>query len=146
MHYTLELFIDLPRDKVIELFDNPDNLKKWQPGLQSFEHFAGEAGMTGAKSKLRYKMGKREIEMIETIIVRDLPDEFSATYEANGVWNEVKNFFQEASDNQTLWRFECTFKFSGFMRLIGFLMPGTFRKQSFQTMQDFKAFAESATN
>ena len=28
------------------------------------------------------------------------------------------------------------------MRLVGLLMPGTFRKQSLQHMQDFKAFAE----
>jgi hypothetical protein len=28
------------------------------------------------------------------------------------------------------------------MRLMGFLMPGAFRKQTLQNMQDFKAFAE----
>jgi hypothetical protein len=28
------------------------------------------------------------------------------------------------------------------MRLVGFLMPGAFRKQSRQHMQDFKAFAD----
>jgi hypothetical protein len=28
------------------------------------------------------------------------------------------------------------------MRLVGLLMPGAFRKQSQQYMQDFKAFAE----
>jgi hypothetical protein len=33
MNYTCEVVIDLPRDRVIELFDNPQNLTKWQPGL-----------------------------------------------------------------------------------------------------------------
>ena len=28
------------------------------------------------------------------------------------------------------------------MRLVGLLMPGAFRKQSLEHMQDFKAFAE----
>ena len=36
--YTVEIEIALPRDRVIELFDNPENLFKWQTGLQSAEH------------------------------------------------------------------------------------------------------------
>jgi len=36
MKYSVE--IDLPRDRVIELFDDADNMVKWQSGLQSFEH------------------------------------------------------------------------------------------------------------
>ena len=47
MKYSCELTIDLPRDEVIALFDDPDNLVKWQPGLQSFEHISGEAGAAG---------------------------------------------------------------------------------------------------
>lgn len=49
MKYESELVIDLPRERVIELFDNPDNLPKWQEGLQSFEHISGEVGQPGAK-------------------------------------------------------------------------------------------------
>jgi len=80
MNYSTTIDIDLPIDRVIELFDNPDNMKKWQPQLESFEHVSGESGKPGAKSKLKYKMGKREVEMIETITVNNLPDEFSGTY------------------------------------------------------------------
>jgi carbon monoxide dehydrogenase subunit G len=57
MKYTLNLQIDLPREKVIELFDNTENLKKWQKGLVSFETFEGTPGQAGAKSRLIYKMG-----------------------------------------------------------------------------------------
>ena len=71
MKYTLSTTINLPRSKVIELFDNPDNMSKWQPELQSFEHISGEPGEPGAKSRLKYKMGKREVEMIETITARN---------------------------------------------------------------------------
>ena len=69
MKYTLEIDIHLPREKVIELFDNPDNMKHWQPGLLSFEPLSGTPGTVGAKSQLKYLMGKREIEMVETINV-----------------------------------------------------------------------------
>lgn len=44
MKYELEITINLPRERVIELFDNPDNLKKWQEGLQSFSHRSGTPG------------------------------------------------------------------------------------------------------
>jgi carbon monoxide dehydrogenase subunit G len=44
MHYSTEIVIDLPRHRVIELFDNPDNLSKWQSGLQRFDFIGGEEG------------------------------------------------------------------------------------------------------
>lgn len=143
MKYTVEIDIDLTRSRVIELFDDPENLKHWQPDLVSFEHFEGERGQPGAKSKILHKMGKREVEMIETILVRNLPDEFSGTYEADGVENEVRNYFSEDGENKTHWVTEVEFKFKGFMRIIAFFMPSMFRKQTLQFMKNFKEFAES---
>jgi carbon monoxide dehydrogenase subunit G len=142
MKYTVETEINLPIARVVELFDDPENLKHWQPGLISFELISGTPGQTGAKSKLKYKMGKREIEMIETITVRNLPQEFSGTYEAKGVFNIVKNYFRPVSDNKTKYINETEFQFSGFMKLIGFLMPGAFRKESEKYLRQFKEFAE----
>lgn len=111
MNYQLEIEINLPRSRVIELFDNPDNLPKWQPGLIDFEPLSGAPGQVGAKSRLKYKMGSRDVEMIETITERNLPDSFSATYETKGVWNEVVNRFEEVSPEKTLWVSDVTFKF-----------------------------------
>lgn len=144
MKYTCEILIDLPREKVIELFDNPDNLGKWQPELQSFEHISGEPGEVGAKSRLLYKMGKRNVEMIETIHVRDLPDQFDGSYEANGVYNIVKNRFEVVDENTTRWITEQEFQFRGMMKLMAWLMPGMFKKQSMLYLRRFKEFAESA--
>jgi hypothetical protein len=147
MKYSLELVIDLPRARVVELFDNPDNLKHWQPELISYEPLDEHPGEPGSKMKLLYKMGKREVEMIETIVKNNLPDEFSGTYEAKGVWNSVENYFIEADENHTTWVFGTEFKFSGlFMRLFGLLMPGMFKKQSYKYMLLFKEFAENATD
>lgn len=144
MKYTNEVVINLPLKKVIELFDSEENLFKWQPELISFEHLSGEKGEVGSKSKLRYTMGKREIEMIETITVKNLPKEFSATYEAKDVWNEMKNYFEEIDENSTRWHADSHFEFSGFMRLIGFFLPGSFKKQSQKSLDLFKAFAEDS--
>ena len=142
MKYSNEIEINLPVQKVIELFDNPANMSKWQPGFVSFEPISGTPGQPGAKSKLKYLMGKREVEMIETITVRNLPREFSGTYEAKGVFNDMKNYFTQTGNNKTKWVHECEFKFSGMMKLVGWLMPGAFKKQSQKYLDMFKEFAE----
>lgn len=144
MKYTVDIEINLPVDKVVELFDDPENMDKWMEGLQSFEHIRGEPGQVGAKSLLKFKMGRREMEMVETIISRNLPDEFSGTYEANGVFNIVTNRFVALPNQRTKYISEQEFQFNGFMKIIGFLMPGLFKKQSMKYMRDFKEFAEKA--
>lgn len=144
MKYTSEIEINKPVDKVIKLFDNVDNLGKWMKGLQSFEPLTGNSGQVGAKSRLKFKMGKREIEMVETITVRNLPHEFSGTYEAKGVYNIVKNRIIKLDENRTRYITEQEFQFSGFMKVIGLLMPGAFKKQSMEYLTDFKDFVESS--
>ena len=146
MQYTVSIDIDLPRDRVIELFDNPENLYKWQTGLLSFEPIEGEPGQPGAKSKMVFKMGKREIEMVETITKRELPEAFDGTYDAKGVYNVVKNRFTELGPDKTRWDSDQEFQFGGIMRMIAFIMPGAFKKQSLKYMQDFKAFAEDGVD
>lgn len=142
--YTLELEINLPRDKVIELWDNPDNMKHWQPDLISFEHMSGEPGQVGAKSKILYRMGKKEIVMIQTITSKNLPDEFSGTLETKGLWNKFENRFSELGSDKTKLILDGEFKCEGYMRILAFLMPSMFKKQSFRYMERFKEFAEKA--
>jgi len=142
MKFTAEIEINKHIDQVIELFDNADNLSKWMEGLVRFEHLSGTPGQPGAKSKLKFKMGSREIEMIETITVRNLPHEFTGTYEAKGVFNIVKNRFEKISENKTRYITGQEFQFKGFMKIIAFLMPGAFKKQSMKYLNDFKNFVE----
>ena len=108
------------------MFDNAGNMKHWQLGLISFKHINGGTGQVGAKSKLKYPMGKREIVMIETITVNNLSDEFSETYEAKGIWNEVQNYFIEVNENLTKWILVNVFKCGGFMKVMASFMPGMF--------------------
>jgi len=84
MKYQVEIEINRPIKEVIPLFDSFENLKKWQPGLQSFEHIEGNPGEIGAKTRLIYDERGKDVEMIETVIKRNLPEEFTALYEAKG--------------------------------------------------------------
>lgn len=37
MKYTNEIQIDVPRDRMIELLDDAENMKHWQKGLVNYE-------------------------------------------------------------------------------------------------------------
>jgi len=143
MKFTQEIEINKPVKEVVELFDNPDNMYKWMEGLQSFEHLSGVVGQPGAKSKLIFKTGNRQMEMIETVTVRNLPYEFSGTYEAKGLVNNITNRFIDVAATKTKYVTENEFKLSGVMKLLGWLMAGAFKKQSFKFMTAFKHFVES---
>ena len=146
MKYTVSITIDKPIDYVIEKFDDPDNLKHWQKGLQSFELTEGKEGEIGSKYLIKYKMGKREMDMVETIVERNLPENFAASYEAKGMWNLVDNHFSTNEAGGTLLTSHNTFKPKGFMKVMMFLMPGLFKKQSMKFLKAFKAFAEDGTS
>ena len=145
--YTVFVDIDCSRERVIELFDNVDNLQKWQTGLKSFKHLSGEPGQVGAISEIIFKHGRHLIEMTETITERNLPDEFNGFYEWSGGRNTLVNRFVELGPNSTRWESTCDYQFSGFMiRAMAFLFPGMFKKQNQLFLDNFKAFCEDGTD
>ena len=147
MQYTTEIIVDLPREEFIKKLDNPENMKHWQRGLVNYKLLSITPKKEGAKMELQYKMGKRDMVLVETIMKYNLPDELHVTYDTKGVHNIQKNYFKVIDDTTTRWVSETEFQFSGFMmKLIGFLMPNSFKKQSQQYLQDFKAFAETGTS
>lgn len=146
MKYSCEVEIDLNIDQVIKLFDNPENLREWQPALLSFEPLSGKPGYPGAKSRLKFKIANQDIEMIETVTVRNLPHEYSGTYDSKGVFNIVKNSFTALSPTRTRFVSDQEFRFSGFMKAVGLMMPDLFKNTSRQYLQNFKEFAERSAS
>jgi len=142
MKYTTEIIIDLPRERVTELFADPANLDKWQTGFRSRTFLSGKSGEPGAKSRLIYDSQGSAVEMIETIVTHELPVQFSATYETTDVINEVDNYFYEEGEGKTRWVVINIYRLGCFMFLTGFLMKGSFRKQTLKDMHNFKSFAE----
>lgn len=141
MKYECSIEIERPRNVVIELFEDTSRMGEWQEGLISFEHISGTPGSAGSKSRICYKMGRSEIEMIETMESYDLPDQFVAIYEADKVWNRNINRFVDLGKT-TRWLVDCEFRCGGLVGVLAFLMPGMFRKQTEKMMSNFKDFAE----
>ena len=142
MRYTCNLPIDKNINDVIALFDNPDNLTAWMEGLQKFEHISGTPGEPGAKSHLTFLHKGREMVLTETILERDLPRVFKASYESPMGYNEVAASFEKIDDNTTQYSTDNYFKLKGVMKFMAPLMKGAFKKQSMKYLHAFKAFAE----
>ena len=142
MKHTFQIEIEAPRSRVVALFDDPDNLPKWQPGLIRFEPISGTPGQPNAKSRLVYRAGKREFELIETVTVRNLPDEFCGTYESSMGITKISNRFLDSGPT-TRWLVDTEFTGSGIMRALTLVMGGMMRAQTLKVLQAFKAFAES---
>jgi len=142
MKYITEIIVDKPLDDVMDLFKNPDNLKSWQRGLRSTKLLKGENGKEGAKRKLKINLEGRNITMIETITKCDLPHHWHAKYSSNGLVSFQYNYFEAKNNSQTYWKTTSEFRFSGFMKIVGNVLPGLFKRRSETVMKDFKAFAE----
>lgn len=153
MKYTVSIEIAMPREEVAQLLAEPAHMPKWLRGLVLHEPLNGIHGQVGTRSRVVMQFGQQEIEGTETITRREPADlreipkgsvvHFDRELVTEGMWSAVRDRLTEAGPDTTLWVSESEYRFNGLlMRLMGLLMPGTFRKQSLQYMQDFKAFAE----
>ena len=145
MKYQCEVIIKAPRDRVVELFDNPDHLHEWQDGFQNFEHLSGNVGQPGAKSKMTYINNGKEMIITETISVNALPEEFSGTYEFEQGANTMSNHFYSVDASTT--RYVSITEYyeinSIMMRIMIKLFPSMFKNQTQKWMNQFKEFVES---
>lgn len=145
MKYATVVTIDAPREKVIEVMDNPDNLPKWLKGLKAYRTITGTPGEVGAVAAMNFDMDGRKIKMTETITEKDLPTLFKATYRAPGIYNEQENFFKELPNGKTEWESHSFYKFSGAMSLVSWALRSRMKKQSLEFMENFKYLVENGT-
>lgn len=157
MKYTVSIEIAMPLEAVAQLLADPANIPKWLRGMVLHEPLSGEHGQVGTRSRVVMQTGEQKMEGIETITRREPTDlrgiptgsvvYFDREIVAEGMWSAARERLTEAGPDTTLWVSENEYRFSGLMmRLVGLLMPGAFRKQSLQHMEDFKAFAEHGTD
>lgn len=134
----------MPADQLAALWADPNYFDQWQDDFQSVEMLEGKPGAVGAKSKLTYGHGKKKLELIETIISNNLPDEKTALYEHVQMTNTQTTRFEKLSDHLTRYTSEVEYTdFYGFVpNLMARIFPGVFKKQSQKWMDQFKVFAE----
>jgi len=143
MNYSCSVEINQPVEKVVSLWNDESLFSKWQDGFKSIELLEGTKGFPGAKSKIILDDGRR-IELIETILISDLPREKKALYEHIHMINTQTSRFKNIDDGRTLYISEVEYtKFNGFLiKLMAKLFPGKFKQQSQKWMDQFKEFVE----
>ena len=143
MHYSQEIVINAPRERVVGLFTDPTHFTDWQPGLECYELVSGEQAQTGAVAEITTRAGNRVTGMKETVENSSLPDSLDVIYETHGVWNRNANRFIAETPETTRWISDNEFRFTGVRKALG-LLEGSFKKESLGIMDRFKAFAETA--
>jgi len=144
MKFTCIVEINAPINQVAELLEDKNHFKDWQKGFVRYEPLSGIPGEPGAKSKIVINSGKQLMELTETIIARNFPAETSLLYEHEHMDNTVHNSFTALGANQTRLISDIEYiKFKGIMpKLMSALMPGFFKKQTQNWLDNFKVFVE----
>ena len=144
MKFTVQLPINKSRLEVWKAFDNPDNMKKWQPSLISFDRISGAQGQPGAVARLTYEENGRQFTLIEKVTYREEPQRLDGAYENDFAHNIVRNTFVERGSDQTLWVVETEYKFRTLiMRVLGPIMKKNFVARTRKDMERFKEMVES---
>jgi hypothetical protein len=134
------------RDIVAELFADPKRLGEYQEGFLRKEVQRGEPGQDGTVSRMYYRQGKGEMELIETITANRLPDSFAAEYHHKAMDNTMLVRFEALGPALTRYHYEYEYtELRGFLpKLIARLLPSVFRKPAEKWLRNFKEVAERA--
>ena len=139
MKYTQEIIINLPIEKVLQIFYNPASQEYSHPDLAGSELISGKAGEEGAVTKLKFK----NFDFIETITKKSSPAEFVAEYKTSGLEQTVKNSFIESGPDKTIYRREIDSRPKSLMlKTIALIAPGFYKNQTYKYLEKIKEFAE----
>ena len=143
MRYTLSNAINKPLEEVIEKFRDTEGAKQWMEGLQKIEPVSGTPGEVGAETNFYFLFRKKEMKIEETILEQDLPRQIKFAYRSSMGYNEVEMLFEKISDSSVKQTNNSYFELKGFMKIMGFLMKGMFKKQTLKYLEGFKKYAET---
>ena len=144
MKVKIEKTINAGLQDVWSAFDNPNNLARWQPTLESYEHKYGEPGQPDSVAELVYNENGRKITITETVTERRQPDFLAGTYESNWGKALIVNHFEAIDASRTRWVMYSNMAFKGIMKLLSLFVGGSIRKRNERDMNRFVEFVETA--
>lgn len=145
MELRNEILIDAPWEFVASYIRRNDHFDKWQDDFQSATLLEGDKDQIGAKTRMLYKFGKSDMELIETVKSNNLPHSFEALYEHKHMDNTMYSSFEDKGDGKTLYATQVNYiELKGLMmKIMAKLFSGKFKKGPEKWMQQFKVFVES---
>lgn len=145
--YSEEIVINSNIEKVIQVFDNPHNMKEYMHGFESYTIIKGNLNEIGTISEININFndnGKRKskIIMIEEVLSNNLPIEKKLQYTSSGILNIVTNKFEKISENETRFINEQEFIFNIYMKLLFYFSKSSLMYQTKLYLNNFKDFVE----
>ena len=146
--YSEEIIINSNIEKVIDLFDNPYNMKQYMYGFESYTVIKGNLNEIGTISEININFNDNDkteskIIMIEEILSNNLPIEKKLQYTSNGILNIVTNKFEKISENETKFINEQEFVFNTYMKLLFYFSKSSLKYQTRLYLNNFKDFVEN---
>lgn len=148
MKYANKVEINLPLEKVVELWKNENYYKEWQSGFVESIPMKGVPGEKGAQSEIHLLHNNRKMKLLETVLESNLPTERVVLVEHEHMSNTMASRFKDLGNSKTEYIAEIEYiKFNGFLpKVMAKLFPGMFKRQSQQWLDQFKKFAEAKEN
>ena len=139
----VEAEIRASRNFVWAVFENPDNLTRWQPTLESFTPQTGEVGQPGATSELVYNENGKKITMIETVTERQKPQFMAGIYDSARATSLIVIHLEEIDDNTTRFVSYTNMKFKGMMKIMSVFVAKSIRDRAEADLNRFKLLVET---
>lgn len=141
MKFTCTIDINADLNTIQAAFFNTEDMKHYQDGFQSKTLISGIEGKKGAKSRLVFD----KLELIETIITNNLPEEFLALYEHKHTVNTMQVNLTSLPDRTIRYTSIVEYtEFKGFIvKILAKFFPSMFKKQIDKWLIQFKKHVES---
>src|SRR5688572_6225008 len=138
------IIITKPVREVWDFFKNPDNLILWLSGFQKFEHVSGIPGTVGAKAKHHFVEKGKELILDGELIEVTHEKRIIGILDSSMMLNKVTNSFNDLGNDQTEVSLSSDTQFKGFfLKKIGPLMKGEFKKRQEKDLQTLKQVLEN---
>lgn len=142
MKSIVDITINAPRAKLVELFANPENIPKWMDDTK-YEPISGTPGQPGSKYRMISTTG--QMDFVATVVASD-PNQTRLDLDSPMVAVAITDTFIELGPQQTRLISEEEFRFKGLLnRVKGLFAGGAIKKAHRRHMEAFKRFGEGAS-
>jgi hypothetical protein len=142
MRSVVQVEIEMPKDRVVALYADPENSTEWMDDIDRYEAIRGKPGLPGSKYRLVPKHGS--MVFVATVLDNPSPDEVRLELEAPKVTVSVTGRFGSISAHRTRLTSVEVFQFKGmFSRLKGVLASAAIQRAHRRHMAAFARFAEA---
>lgn len=143
MHYSCEVTVDLPRDRVLELLSERCNDMAWRADLTLCEQIVGEPGQPGTQTRLIYvHKGERPQEWMERVTANRLPDEIELALVSPKIEEHQTHRFVAEGESVTRWIVESEVDYKH-LSAEARRRSHTLEANTCEALMRFKSFAEA---